>query len=138
MKITFEVLGKPQAKGRPRFARMGGFVKTYTPKETLEYENKVKLAYLSQIKGQDYKEYAGQVKVSIWAYFEPIKSISKKKYNEILGTAHLKRPDLDNIQKSILDGLNGVAWKDDSQIYNIQAYKYYDKEEKVIVEIEYE
>ena len=37
----FSIPGKPIAKGRPRFSRMGKFVKTRTPEETINFENKV-------------------------------------------------------------------------------------------------
>lgn len=125
-------------KQRPRFARTGRYVKTYTPKKTANYENEVKLAYLSRLNNKDYKEYVGRIKVSIWAFFKPPKSYSKRKYNELLETEYLKKPDADNIAKIICDGLNGIAWKDDSQIYELEVHKYYDEEDKVIVEIEYE
>jgi Holliday junction resolvase RusA-like endonuclease len=40
--ITFSVEGIPVAKGRPRFTRVGGFVKTYTDKKTTDWEDVVK------------------------------------------------------------------------------------------------
>jgi len=39
--VTFMVEGTPVPKGRPRFARRGKFVSTYSPKNTVEYETKV-------------------------------------------------------------------------------------------------
>ena len=39
----FEVMGTPVAKGRPKFARRGNFVSTYTPEKTVNYENLVQL-----------------------------------------------------------------------------------------------
>ena len=137
-KIRFIVNGKPMGKQRPRFARTGKYVRTYTPSKTMTYENEVKLAYLSQVKDKDYKEYLSNIKVSIWAFFRPPKSYSKKKFNELLETEYLKKPDADNIAKIVCDALNGTAWKDDSQIYNLEVHKYYDEEDKIIVEIEYE
>lgn len=41
----------------------------------------------------------------------------------MLGSAHTQRPDLDNITKSIADGLNGVAYADDGQIAETEAIK---------------
>ena len=135
--MFFEVKVKPKGKGRPRFVRRGNFVSTYTPKTTKEYEETIRNAFLKQCKGQYDKEYSGLVKVSIWADFEPPKSLSKVKKKELIGQPHLKKPDVDNVAKSILDTLNGVAWKDDSQIGSLLVCKLYGEEDKVTVEIEY-
>lgn len=35
------------------------------------------------------------------------------------------KPDIDNIIKAVLDGLNGVAFKDDKQVTSIKATKFY-------------
>ena len=39
--VTFTVDGNPVAKGRPRFAKRGKFVQTYTPQKTKDYESLV-------------------------------------------------------------------------------------------------
>ena len=135
--MKFSVNIRPIGKARPRFVRRGSYVSTYTPKTTAEYEKTVRNAFLEQCKGRYDKEYTGTVKVSIWAFFEPSKSLSKKKKIELLETPYLKKPDSDNIGKAILDSLNGVAWKDDSQVSDIDIHKYYSEEDKIIVGIEY-
>lgn len=38
-----------------------------------------------------------------------------------LGVASLVRADLDNLLKVVFDGLNGVAWDDDSQVVKLHA-----------------
>lgn len=136
--IKFTILGKPQSKGRPRFRRIGNYVSTYNPKQTTEYENLVKKSAIEQCKDKLDKEYTGLVKMSIKAYFKPNKSISKKQYNLLVGTNHLKKPDNDNIAKIICDSLNGVAYKDDAQVAVLNVEKYYSEEERTEVMIEYE
>nr|DAR26622.1 MAG TPA: Endodeoxyribonuclease RusA [Bacteriophage sp.] len=136
--IKFTVLGKPQGKARPRFRKIGNHVSTYNPKQTKDYEKLVKLSAIEQCKDKLNKEYAGLVKMSIKAYFKPNKSISKKQYNLLIGTEHLKKPDSDNIAKIICDSLNGVAYKDDSQVAYLEIEKYYEEEERVEVKIKYE
>ena len=43
--IRFVVPGQPFGKQRPKFSRAGQYVKTYTPGETVSYENLVKVMY---------------------------------------------------------------------------------------------
>ncbi|EKC62922.1 endodeoxyribonuclease RusA family protein [human gut metagenome] len=40
------------------------------------------------------------------------------------GTPHIKRPDVDNVAKAILDALNGHAYNDDSAIALLTVQKY--------------
>jgi len=48
----------------------------------------------------------------------------------------ITRPDLDNYAKSIMDGLNGFAWKDDAQISELNISKQYTEfEPKLVIEI---
>lgn len=134
--IKFIVEGKPFGKQRPRFRRTGKFVSTYTPKETVDYEEKVRKSFLKENKPNG--EYEDCVSVTINAYFKPPKSISKKKYNELIGKPYLKKSDCDNIAKIICDPLNKIAYKDDCQVYNLTVNKYYCEEEYVEVVIKYE
>lgn len=137
--MIFTIPGKPQGKGRPRFSTKGKFVSTYTPEKTKEYENLVQESFLRQCKGQYDKDYVGEVKVKIIAYFEPPKSMSKKKYKELIDGrfGYLHKPDTDNVAKVILDSLNGLAYKDDNQVSCLLVIKEYAETSKVEVEIEY-
>lgn len=70
----------------------------------------------------------GAVAVLIAAYFTPPKSDSKKeRERKCAGLASCPlKPDVDNIAKIILDGLNGVAFKDDKQVVGLAVSKRYD------------
>ena len=46
-----------------------------------------------------------------------------------------KKPDVDNVAKSILDSLNGMAYKDDSQVVECIVRKWYADEPKVKVKL---
>ena len=132
MTFTFEIVGEPQGKGRPRFSTRGGFVKTYTPEKTASYENFVKLCYLNKYKGQ---KLDGEIIAEIIAYFPIPKSFSKKKRLEAIEgkIRPTKKPDTDNIAKTILDSLNGIAFEDDKQVVALLVKKLYGEEAKVAV-----
>lgn len=79
------------------------------------------------------------IEINLYIHISPAKSTTKKEYNRIIGHCHTKKPDLDNCVKAILDGLNGVAYRDDSTIARMSAVKRWgstDSIEVVIREIE--
>lgn len=122
--IDIVIHGKPVGKARPRFGRKkdGGAV-TYTPRETKNYEQSVATLAQCAMMGKTLME--GPLRVTISAYFQ---HKTKTGY-------HTSRPDLDNIIKIILDGLNGVVFKDDATVVSIVAIKQYG-EERVEVMVE--
>lgn len=134
MKVDFVIQGKVQAKQRPRFNRYSG--KTYTPNETIAYENWVKICYLEKYKDKELMD--KPLRVTIRAFLEIPKSTSKKKKQQMLDNEILPmvKPDTDNIAKSILDSLNGIAYKDDKQVAELIVYKFYNDTPYVNVTIE--
>lgn len=130
MNVCFSVPGKPQGKGRPRFARSGH---TYTPDRTAEYEERVKLAYKQAGGGK----LSGFVSVDILAVFAVPKSYTKAQRAAALNASFApKKPDCDNIAKIILDALNGIAYDDDAQIVKLRVEKRYGMTDRVTVTLE--
>jgi Holliday junction resolvase RusA-like endonuclease len=122
-----EVPGVPRGKQRPRFyirKKKDGsnFFGSYTPKDTILYENAVKMAYQQQ---WNRPPITGAVRMIISAYFPPPSSISNTKRKKLLLGWYDKKPDIDNIAKAVIDGLNGVAFLDDRQIVNLEVRKFY-------------
>ena len=132
--MKFVVYGEPVAKGRPRFSTKGGFVRSYTTEKTASYENLVKLSFDTS---EDKEMLQGELSVKITAYFSIPQSTSKKKRHEMLvGRMNpTKKPDCDNIAKTILDALNGRAFDDDKQVVMLHVEKHYAEEPRVEVEI---
>ena len=130
--IEFTIYGEPVAKGRPRFTKRGI---AYTPQKTSNYENLVKLSYL-EIPREKYLN-GEQLQAEIIAFFSIPKSKPKKLQLKMLSgeVRHTKRPDLDNIAKSVLDSLNGIAYNDDSQIVTLSVSKYYSLEPRTEIRI---
>lgn len=134
MKYSFEILEKAIGKERPRYNSRTG--KMYTPTRTSSFEEKVKWAFLSKYNIATELS-TKPFKAKITAIFAPAESLSKKKKEELLFKVdYTKKPDADNIAKAILDSLNGLAYKDDSQVSALLVFKDYGKENKIIVELE--
>lgn len=129
--------GEPVSKGRPRFTTKDGYVRAITPEKTVNYENLVKLSYQQQCCEVPFEKDV-QLRAEIIAYFSIPKSTSKKKAADMI--THkinpTKKPDTDNIAKSVLDALNGIAYYDDSQIVELKVRKLYSEHPKVIVSID--
>ena len=132
MRVEFVIDGRPVAKERARVLKYG---RTYTPKKTRDYERLVKQVYELQV-----GEYLGEsaLLVEIDFYFTIPKSYTKKRIESIKSGQELytKRPDLDNLAKTVTDALNGVAYKDDNQIIEMKLRKHYGNEDKAVVAIE--
>ena len=131
--IEFEILGKPLGKARPRVTRKGF---TYTPQKTVNYENLIRWTF--QSKFPNHKPFEGYIEAEIKAIFDVPKSYSKKKKIELLdGNCNYDHtPDLDNIAKIVLDSLNGIAYKDDSQVTVLKVIKEYGEQAKIIVKLD--
>ena len=120
--IEFVVPGEPKGKGRPRMTRSGH---TYTPKDTEVYENLVRHSFLGRY--DDFTPIEGSLTVYINAVYSIPKSASKKKRQQMLNREirPTKKPDVDNITKAILDSLNQITYRDDSQVTSLIVTKEY-------------
>ena len=68
MQVKFTIQGEPKGKGRPRFAKQGKYVRTYTPDDTVYYENLVKMEYIRQCKDFKFADDT-QLDMRIMAYY---------------------------------------------------------------------
>lgn len=128
---SFTIPGQPMGKQRPKFARIGKFTRTYTPKETTSYENLVKLAYKGNHFGKE------PIVMHIKAYYKVPASYSmKKKMDCVEGRIRpTTKPDCDNVAKIICDSLNTIAYDDDKQIVKLIVEKNYSLTPRVEVMI---
>jgi len=124
LSATFIVQGKIKPKERPRvFKRRNGKYGIFTPKSTQASEANIAKEYLTQCRTHFGERY---VELDIRTYQEIPKSYSKKSRALIaMGKLYPKRFDIDNLCKSIMDGLNNVAYIDDSQVVKITCRKDY-------------
>ena len=123
--VTFKVDANPVGKQRARYVKRGNYVQAYTPEKTRTYETLIRDAAIEAMGASEPLE----TPVTLYLYIRvPIpKSYSKKKVEACLNGLDqpIKKPDASNILKSVEDGMNGIVYKDDSQIINLHVTKVY-------------
>jgi len=128
--IRFEIPGEQVPMPRPIVTRDG---RGHIPSKVHKYEQLV----ATQYKAAGGTVHGGPVAVTIAFWFQMAKSWPKYKKRDRKGMPKTDKPDLDNVVKTILDGLNKVAYEDDAQVYKIHAVKHwYDGEPLTIVQVE--
>lgn len=133
MEIQIIVPGDPKPQGRPKFTTKP-FIRAYDPPESAAYKRLV-AHYAVQQKPTHLLE--GQLSVHIDIYKQTLKSFSKKKAD--LAEAKILRPttkpDVDNYAKGPLDACKGIIWKDDGQIVDLIARKYYSSDPRIEITV---
>jgi len=133
--IQITIPGKPIAKQRPRFARIGKGVRTYSAQET--EEGRFLMHLIEQVK----EPMGGPLKVLMVFYLERPKS----HFGTGRNAAALKpsapdyptgKPDLDNYVKFAWDCCNAVVWRDDAQIVRMAASKGYSPKPCTVIFVE--
>lgn len=138
-KLTFEIPGNVQPQQRPKAATRGKVVTIYDPKESKEYKK-----YVAAVA----EKYAldclitQEIKLTIDVY-RPLTQEIIKSHNKLTAAINgtlrpTKKPDIDNLVKGIKDGITNVIWKDDSQVTELIARKWYGESPKAVVTIEWE
>lgn len=102
--------GEPKSKQRPRVTRNG----TFTPKTTRDYENAIRAVWDADAR----PDMPACVRLVIRFY---------------LGTH--RHVDVDNLSKSVKDALNGRAYKDDADVYELRAEKWHTSKERARTEV---
>lgn len=110
--IEFTVWGRVVPAARPRVTRRG----TYIPKRCREYQSLVSAAFAES--GGTRLDGPVAVRVDIY------RALPKSRPKRVTSEPDTFKPDIDNIEKQILDALNGVAWDDDAQVVHIDAWKH--------------
>lgn len=136
MTVYFDVPGDPVPKGRPRFARVGAGMKAYTPAKTATYEQMVALHARAAMRSKPVLEGPLQATLTFGLPIPrswPAKRRQAAALGELWPTAGM---DIDNAAKSLLDGCNGIVYKDDAQVVRLLVVKMYAIEPGCSVRIE--
>jgi Holliday junction resolvase RusA-like endonuclease len=127
----FFTVPQVSGKGRPRFARQGTFVKTYTDAKTLTYEKSIQ-TYAKQAMGST-SPLIGAVAAYLHIGIPIPPSYSKTRQKACIEGLErpTKKPDIDNIVKAVLDGMNGIVYLDDKQVVDLHLTKVYSSKEGI-------
>lgn len=129
MIVRFVVPGAVRGKGRPRFVRATG--RTYTPEQTMSYENRIAAEGERAMAGRDPLQ--GALGLRIWVLKTVPASWSKARREA--ADYVTSKPDLDNVVKLVKDAMNKIVYDDDAQIASLIAVKRYGDTEQLLVEV---
>lgn len=108
-------------KQRPRHMRNGH---TYTPTKTTEFEQMVAYLYREAcIKHFGFVRKAER-HAPVTVEIDITRPLPKSRPKGMESEPDTFKPDVDNIAKIVLDGLNGVAYEDDSQVTSLHVMKW--------------
>ena len=119
-RYSLEINTRPIPKARPRLSKFA----VYTPKKTADYEKLIAYEWKRRYKNLILKN---AVKLDLLFCFKKAKSC-KKDY-------HTQRPDIDNLEKAILDGLNKTAFLDDCQVVEMKSQKVFSDVDKILITV---
>ena len=112
--ISFGIVGQPVPKARARVVTKGKRRFAFTPKKVKEWENHVK----AEAKKHFERPFDWPVVLTLTFYMPRPKS---RRHDFWVPTT----PDLDNLEKSVMDALNGVAYTDDKLVVAKSSSKRY-------------
>lgn len=131
--IGFTVLGEPRGWARARLGKGGSH--HFTDKKTASYESTVGATAHAAMQKMGVSQFDGPVELQLHVWLKIPASWSNKKRIALEGSYAPKKPDQDNALKIVMDGLNGVAWRDDVQVCRVVSEKRYGSRPRVDVVI---
>lgn len=136
--IYLVVPGEPCGKQRARtfYDCRAGRIVSKTPEKTRSYETLIR--ELFAVKYEGFRPLAGAIRLRVNTYRGIPRSESRKRAEKMEATIirPISRPDASNVLKSVEDALNGLAFRDDSQIVEILVQKYYSTTPRVEIALE--
>lgn len=120
-KVVFTIAGEPVAQGRPRFSNRGGFVRTYDPAKSRNAKDHIRYAAQEAMKSME-GPLEGPIHFKAQFGIEMPKSMARKRTPRTREW-RVKKPDLDNLAKTVKDACSKVVYLDDSLIVRMTVEK---------------
>jgi Holliday junction resolvase RusA-like endonuclease len=132
--LTFEVPGEPRGKGRPRATVRGGYAHVYTDAKTRSEEGAIRWIANAAMNAEP--PYEKAVVLEVWAFrlIPTAFSRMKREAAESGNLAPISKPDADNYLKMV-DALNGIVWRDDSQVVTAIVHKRYSVRPRLVIRV---
>jgi Holliday junction resolvase RusA-like endonuclease len=132
--IHIEVMGNVVAGNDKRLVKAGGFAKLIDKPKAADYkagitaEARLASRNLTELLGDRNKR---KIPLAIIIQVYVLPPISKRKTDII----PCSKPDLDNIQKLVLDALQGTVITNDSRISTILCFKRFDSKPRLVIDV---
>ncbi len=133
--VSFEVPGEATPKMAPKFVRATGH--THKPTKEIHAAAVVKQFAVDAMTNAGVFMLDGPVAVSI-AVFRGRGRPSSKKGREQAEKGLIRpvtRPDVDNVAKLVLDAMNGIAYRDDSQVVSLTVDKWFSERPRIEITV---
>lgn len=134
--IEITIAGPPVPQKRHRHVRQGGYIRVYDPSQK---DKEILCKKVKEIALQyGYKwnlSPTDRYKVSI-LFYTPLPSSSQRRKNLLEWTQqHTAKPDLDNLEKFVLDALKETLWLDDQQIIQLASSKIFTDNPRTVIKV---
>jgi Holliday junction resolvase RusA-like endonuclease len=132
--LVIQLDGEPGAKLRVRFDPRSR--RAYQVDKVIHYEGR--LAHAGQLAMQGETLLDEPLAVLVDAYMTiPASKPKRWKAGALAGDVRpTKTPDVDNIAKVVLDGLNGIVWVDDVLVVELAVRKFYSDRPRMVIAIQ--
>lgn len=118
-KIVVSIPAEPIAQGRPRLSSRGGFARAYDPPKSRTWKAFVADYAAKAMEDAGITELLeGPLLIRIRFGF-PLPKSQHRKRSPVPRQWHMKRPDLDNLYKGVIDACEGVIYHRDSEIVKV-------------------
>ena len=121
--ITITIMGEPHPQGRPRCRKEGRFAKPYQHRKDADWKRDAAKQIIAQ-NDESRPVFRSGIPLRVEIIFEfscPKTDHRKRKPKPMRW--HVKKKDIDNLAKAILDAANGILWDDDGQIVILDCRK---------------